>query len=359
MRVADNEEQLEAYLRLAASISLEHPVVISKFVVDAHEVEVDGVSDGVNVLLGPVMEHIENAGIHSGDATISLPPKTLSSSIIEKVRDYSTKIALELRIRGPFNIQYMAKGDMVYVIECNARASRSMPYVSKSTGRNIIRLAVPVLLGSKLDPRRPSEPSYFSVKVPQFSFVRLHGADPVSGVEMMSTGEVACLGRSFSDAFAKALQATEILLPSKGGVLMTVRGRELRNRIVPLSIALASLGYEIYATEHTALTLHEAGLRKVTALHKISESSSKPNILDYLLDGTICLVINIPTNSDGALDQKILADEYAIRRLAVEHNIPVVTTIELASAVVEALQYLRFQKPEILALADYTRDGSR
>ena len=136
---------------------------------------------------------------------------------------------------------------------------------------------------------------------------------------------------------------------------MTVRGRELKNRIVPLSIALASLGFEIYATEHTALTLHEAGLRKVTALHKISESSKKPNILDYLLNGKICLVINIPTNGDRALDQKILADEYAIRRLAVEHNVPVVTTIELASAIVEALQYLRFQEPEILALTDYTK----
>jgi len=358
MRVADNEEQLEAYLHLAASVSHEHPVVISKFVLDAREVEVDGVCDGKNVMLSPIMEHIENAGIHSGDATISLPPKTLSNSIVEKVRDYSSRIAVELGIRGPFNIQYLAKGDMVYVIECNARTSRSMPYVSKSTGTNIIRAAVPIILGRhKLNPEttKPADPSYFSVKIPQFSFVRLNGADPVSGVEMMSTGEVACLGRNFSDAFAKALEATEISLPTRGGVLITVGGRELKNRIVPLSVALASLGFEIYATEHTAQTLHEAGLRKVVALNKIREASKKPNILDYLLNGKISLVINIPTNGDSTVDQEILADEYAIRRLAVEHNTPVVTTIELASAIVEALQYLRLQEPEILALTDYTK----
>jgi carbamoyl-phosphate synthase large subunit len=359
MRVADNERQLESYLELAASVSPEHPVVISKFVLNAREVEVDGVCDGTNAILGPIMEHIENAGIHSGDATMSIPPKTLPATIVAKVRDYSRKIAAGLGIRGPFNLQYLVKGDTVYVIECNARASRSMPYVSKSTGRNLIQTAVPVLFGKKklseTEDRNYEDIPYFSVKVPQFSFVRLTGADPVSGVEMMSTGEVACLGSNFSDAFTKALQSTEISLPKHGGVLITVGGKELKHRIVPLSISLASLGFEIYATEHTAKTLHGAGLRKVVALHKISESERKPNILDYLLDGKINLVINIPTNGDGVIDESILQDEYAIRRLAVEHNIPVVTTLELASAIVEALQYLKYQDPEILALDDYVR----
>ncbi len=360
MRVADNGKQLEYYLQLAASVSPEHPVVISKFVLDAREVEVDGVCDGTRVLLGPVMEHIENAGIHSGDATITVPPKTLQRSIVEKVREYSEKIAVGLGIRGPFNIQYLVKGDVVYVVECNARASRSMPYISKSTGTNLIKAAVPVLLGKRklngTSQSTDSESPYFSVKVPQFSFVRLSGADPVSSVEMLSTGEVACIGSNFSDAFAKALQATEISLPKRGGgVLISVGGRELKNRIVPLSVALASLGFNIYATEHTALTLHQAGLRKVIALHKIRESSQKPNILDYLLNGKVNLVINIPTNGDGVIEEHILEDEYAIRRLAVEHNIPVVTTVELASAIVEALQYLEFQDPEILALNDYVQ----
>ena len=355
MRVADNEKQLESYLALAASISPEHPVVISKFILDAREVELDGVCDGTNVLLSSAMEHIENAGIHSGDATMSIPPKTLPRDIIEKVRDYSKQIALGLGIRGPFNIQYLVKGDVVYVIECNARASRSMPYVNKSTGSNLIQKAVPVLLGKqKLNGTNATpELPYFSVKVPQFSFVRLSGADPVSGVEMMSTGEVACIGRNFSEAFAKALEATDVVLPRRGGVLITVGGKELKNRIIPLSLALASLGFEIYATEHTAQSLHESGLKDIKGLHKVRESQKKPNILDYLLNGKINLVINIPTNGDGVLDGSILQDEYSIRRIAVEHNIPVVTTMELASAIVEALQYLKLQEPEILPLEDY------
>jgi carbamoyl-phosphate synthase large subunit len=359
MRVADDERQLEDYLQLASIVSLEHPVVISKFVLEAREVEVDGVCDGTNVLLSPVMEHIENAGIHSGDATITIPSKTLPRSTVEKVHDYSRRIALGLGIRGPFNVQYLAKGDTVYVIECNARASRSMPYVSKSTGTNLISESIPLILG-KRKLRNNAELSkgefpYYSVKVPQFSFVRLTGADPVTGVEMMSTGEVACIGSSFPDALTKALEATEISLPDSGGVLITVGGTELKNRIIPLSIALASLGFDIYATEHTAITLHTAGLRKVVALHKIGEGDRKPNILDYLLDGKIKLVINIPSNGNSVLSEGIREDEYAIRRLAVEHNVPVVTTFELAAAIVEALQYLKLQKPEVLALTDYVK----
>jgi carbamoyl-phosphate synthase large subunit len=177
---------------------------------------------------------------------------------------------------------------------------------------------------------------------------------------MMSTGEVACLGRGFSDAFVKALQATEISLPSKGGVLMTVGGKELKNRIVPLAVAMASLGFDLYATEHTSLTLQEAGIRKVVTLHKISEHDKTPNISDYLRTDKINLVVNIPMNGDSLMDQRLFADEYAIRRLAVEFNVPVVTTLELASAIVEALQYLKFQEPEILSLTDYVKtiDGN-
>jgi carbamoyl-phosphate synthase large subunit len=355
MRVADNEEQLQSYLELAANVSPEHPVVLSKFISEAREVEVDGVCDGSTAVLSPVMEHIENAGIHSGDATVSIPSKMLPVEILTKVRSYSMKIATGLNIRGPFNIQYLVKGDSVYVIECNARASRSMPYVSKSTGRNLIEASVPVLLGKQNLAAEVSLPDlpYFSVKVPQFSFVRLTGADPVSGVEMLSTGEVACLGRNFPDAFVKALEATEILLPKSGGVLLTVGGRELKNKILPLAVSLASLGFQIYATEHTAKSLHEAGLRKILSLHKIREIQNKPNILDYLKGGKINLVINIPTNGNCLIDKSILEDEYAIRRIAVEHNIPVVTTIELTSAIIEALQYRRYEEPEALALDEY------
>jgi carbamoyl-phosphate synthase large subunit len=361
MRIADDEEQLETYLDLAARVSEEHPVVISKFIPDAREVEVDGVCDGANVLLSPVMEHIENAGIHSGDATVSIPSKTLPTSTVERVWNYSRRIAVGLGVRGPFNVQFLAKGDMVYVIECNARASRSMPYVSKSSGVNLIKRSIPLMLRKKrLDASTTIDASdfgYYSVKVPQFSFVRLTGADPLTGIEMLSTGEVACIGSNFPDALAKALAASEICLPTSGGILITVGGTELKNRIIPLSIALASLGFDIYATKHTANTLHKAGLRNVIALHKIAESEKKPNILDYLLDGTIKLVINIPTNENGKLADTIRDDEYAIRRLAVEHNVPVLTTFELASATVEALQYLKLQEPEVLPLNGYVADG--
>jgi carbamoyl-phosphate synthase large subunit len=360
MRVADNENQLEEYLQLASSVSPEHPVVISKFVTDAREVELDGVCDGSDVLLSPVMEHIEDAGIHSGDATISVPSKTLTSGTVERVRDYSRKIAVGLGIRGPFNIQYLVKGDVICVIECNARASRSMPYVSKSSGINLINVAIPVVLGKKkLATAVGSDLDlhYFSVKVPQFSFVRLAGADPVSGVEMLSTGEVACIGSNFSDAFAKAIQATEISLPREGGVLVTVGGKELQNRIIPISLALASLGYTIYATEHTAMALHEFGIKSVIPLNKIAENEKKPNIADYLMDGKIGLVINIPGNGKRIISEAILRDEYAIRRLAVEHNIPVVTTIELAVAIVEALQYLKIEEPDIQPLNAYVHSS--
>ena len=237
-----------------------------------------------------------------------------------------------------------------------------MPYVSKSTGTNLIKIAIPVILGKQKLAATAGDPApefpYFSVKVPQFSFVRLTGADPVSGVEMLSTGEVACIGRNFSDAFAKAIQATEISLPKKGGVLITVGGRDLKNRIIPISLALASLGFGIYATEHTAIALHESGLKSVIALNKIAESEKKPNIADYLVDRKINLVINIPANGSGSISETIREDEYAIRRLAVEHNIPVVTTIELASAIVEALQYLKSEEPEILPLTDYVRTSA-
>ena len=338
-------------------MSEQHPVVLSKFVPDAREVEVDGICDGTNVILSPVMEHIENAGIHSGDATISIPSKTLPKSIVERVHDYARLIAVGLGVKGPFNVQFLAKGDLVYVIECNARASRSMPYVSKSTGVNLIRESIPLMLRKRtLDASKAVDADdfgYYSVKVPQFSFVRLTGADPITGVEMMSTGEVACIGSNFPDALAKALEASEFALPTRGGVLITVGGRELKSRIVPLSISLAALGFDIYATEHTALTLHNAGLRKVVPLHKIAESDKKPNILDHLLDGTIKLVINIPMNGDGTMAESIRDDEYAIRRLAVEHNVPVLTTLELADATVEALQYLKLQQPEVRPINDY------
>ena len=357
MRIAQGRRELRDYLELAASVSPEHPVVISKFVEGAKEVEVDGISDGEETLIGAVIEHIEQAGVHSGDAVMSIPPQTLSSSIIKKIEEYSRAIARALEIRGPFNIQYLVKNDVVSVIECNLRASRSLPYVSKTRGINLIEVSTAIILGETLRnlglTELPPVP-HVGVKVPQFSFMRLTGADPVLGVEMLSTGEAACIGENLADALLKALQSVEFEIPENGSsVLITVGGEKMKRKVVPLAKSLRALGYEIYATEHTADALRKAGVNPITVLHKVKEAEKKPNILDYLLQRKVDLVINIPaTNSDGE-KADILDDEYTIRRLAVEFNIPVVTTLELASALVKVLNYRSVSEVMIRSLNEY------
>jgi carbamoyl-phosphate synthase large subunit len=357
MRVARNRNELRDYLELAAKVSPEHPVVISKFVEGAKEVEVDGVSDGEETLIGAIIEHIEQAGVHSGDAVMSIPPQTLSSSTIKTIEDYTRAIARALKIKGPFNIQYLVKDGEVSVIECNLRASRSLPYVSKTRGVNLIEVSTAVMLGEKLKdlgiPELPPIP-HVGVKVPQFSFMRLTGADPILGVEMLSTGEAACLGENFADAFLKALLSAEFELPRDGSsVLITVGGERMKREIVPLARTLRELGYRIYATEHTADVFRKAGLNSITVLHKVKEPEKKPNILDYLMNRKIDLVINIPSNNSEGEKDEIWRDEYIIRRLAVEFNIPVVTTLELASALVRAMKYRSASEAVIRSLNEY------
>ncbi|MHA1252286.1 MAG: carbamoyl-phosphate synthase (glutamine-hydrolyzing) large subunit, partial [Candidatus Helarchaeota archaeon] len=325
MRVAYSKEQLEEYLLLAAEVSPEYPVVISKYIENAREVEVDGVSDGNDVLIGAVIEHVENAGVHSGDATMSIPPITISEDVINRIKEYSKKIARALQIIGPFNIQYIVKDDEIFVIECNLRTSRSMPFVSKTRGINLMEVAAPIMLGKKLKDlniREPSESKYYGVKVPQFSFMRLEGADPILGVEMLSTGEVAAYGDTFLEALIKGLLAAEIKVPLNGGnVFITVGGYELKQKIVPLVDKLTKLNYKIFATEDTAIALREKGY-EVTTLYKISEPERKPNIKEYLLKRKIDLIINIPTARVLEKYKAMLKDEYDIRRKAVEYNIP-------------------------------------
>jgi len=363
MRVARSEEELKDYLKLATKVSPNHPVVISKFIEGAKEVEVDGVCDGQDVLVGAIIEHVENAGVHSGDATMCIPPQTLPNEFSARIKEYTSKIARALQIKGPFNIQFLVKNDTVYVIECNLRASRSFPYVSKTRGINLIELATSVMMGRKIKELGVAEPPpvrHVGVKVPQFSFMRLSGADPVLGVEMLSTGEVACLGKNFEDAFLKALQSAEFKIPSAGSsVLITVGSKELKRKVVPLAKRLVKTGMRIYATEHTAETLWKAGIKNVKVLHKIREAEKKPNILDYLLNRKIDLVINIPQpNSTGTFDE-VLRDEYTIRRLAVEFNIPVITTYELASTLTKVLEQYAHDSVEIRSLKEYMKDLSR
>lgn len=357
MRVAYNEVSLENFLNLAAKVSPDHPVVISKFITRAKEVEVDGVSDGENVFIGAIMEHVENAGVHSGDATMTIPPQALKLEVQKDIENATIRIVKALKIKGPYNIQYLVKDDVVNVIECNLRASRSMPFVSKVRGINMIDLATLAMLGKsighiQLSPMKVAP--HVGVKVPQFSFMRLSGADPVLGVEMLSTGEVACLGENFSDAFSKALQAAEVNIPSKdGAVLISVGGdQERKKRVIPIAKSLAEMGFRIYATAHTAEVLNASGV-KTTVLFKVKDAQVNPNILDYLQARKIDLVINVPIANRESSFSDILTDGYVIRRQAVEFNIPVITNLQLAEALVDVLKKKEQNGISIRSLNEY------
>jgi carbamoyl-phosphate synthase large subunit len=315
------------------------------------------VSDGEDILIGAIIEHIENAGVHSGDATMGIPTQTLPHSVLKTIEDYTYRIVKALEIKGPYNIQYLVKDGLTYVIECNLRSSRSMPFVSKTQGVNLIELATLAMLDKKFRDVGVTElPSirHVGVKVPQFSFMRLSGADSLLGVEMLSTGEVACLGENFADALSKALQSAYFEIPPSGGsVLITVGGEKLKKKIVPLGKTLKKMAFKIYATEHTAETLRNAGVNDISVLHKVREVGRDPNIVDYIQDGKIDLVINIPMPNHAGKYSDILKDEYTIRRLAIEFNIPVVTNLELASALTKVLEQRDSNKPTVRSLNEY------
>jgi carbamoyl-phosphate synthase large subunit len=356
MRVSYDEKTLIDTLDLAASISSDYPVVITKFFTDAREIECDGVCDGDKVFIGAIVEHIENAGIHSGDATMAIPPQTVSNEVTSKIEDYTRKIALALKIHGPFNVQYLVKNGEVYVIECNLRSSRSMPYVSKSRGINLMRLAAEVIMGGKIPKRLMNLPlgNYVSVKAPMFSFMRLDKADPILGVEMSSTGEVACIGEDFPDALMKSLEAADMNVPIDGGnILISVGGDKLKNQVIPLAKKIKNLGFTIFATEDTKKALNKNNIEAVK-LYKVHEYGMEPNIMQCLQDGRIDMVINIPLPTTVKEKFKtIMEDEYKIRRMAVDYNIPVIINIQLANAVIDAIKNTRRRKTEIKSLNEY------
>jgi len=356
MRVSYDEKTLKDTLDLAVSVSSEYPVVITKFFTNAREVECDGVCDGEKVFIGAIVEHIENAGIHSGDATMAIPPQTVSNEVISKIEDYTNKIALALKIHGPFNLQYLVKNSEVYVIECNLRSSRSMPYVSKSRGINLMRLAAEVIMGGKIPKRLMNLPlgNYVSIKAPMFSFMRLDKADPILGVEMSSTGEVACIGEDFPDALMKSLEAADMNVPIDGGnILISVGGDELKNQVIPLAKKLKNLGFTIFATEDTKKALNKNNIEAVK-LYKVHEYGMEPNIMQCLQEGRIDMVINIPLPTTVKEKFKtIMEDEYKIRRMAVDYNIPVIINLQLAKAVIDAIKNTREKKVEIKSLNEY------
>lgn len=342
MRVIWSETHLGKFLKNAAEVSPDHPLVISKFILNAKEAEVDAVCDGKNVLLGAIMEHIERAGVHSGDATMMIPPFGLKDAAIEKIMEYTNRIALALNIRGPFNVQYIVKGDEVLVIECNLRASRSMPFVSKMKGINLMDAAADAILGKSIEPHLAKVPPIFKVgvKSPQFSFMQLEGADPLLGVEMQSTGEVACFGETFFDAFCKSLIASGFKIPKKGTVFISVGGKELKKKSLNAMRKLSELGYNIAATEHTAEFLSKHGISNISILYKISERDRKPNIGDYLANRMLDLIINIPGSMALEKYGDMEEDEYKIRRKAVELGIPVLTNVANLDYFVRGLSWL-------------------
>jgi carbamoyl-phosphate synthase large subunit len=348
MCVAWDRESLQIALGEAVLISGEHPVVITKFVEDAKEVEIDAVAHRGEIVFQAITEHVENAGVHSGDATVVMPPQRLYIETVRKVRKVAADIARELRITGPFNIQFIAKDNRISVIECNLRASRSFPFCSKVARVNMIELATKAILDAPYE--RPAASSldleWVGVKAAQFSFSRLHGADPVLGVEMSSTGEVGCIGRDLNDAFLKALLSVGYRIPKKR-ILLSTGPMSDKVEFLGGARSLAAMGYQICASKGTAKFLADNGVA-VTALRWPLEKG-EPNIATMLRARDFDLVINIPKNNG----EKELRNDYIIRRMAIDFDIPLVTDIKMARRFTEALAQARERGIEVKAWEEY------
>ena len=357
MKVVWSQEELKTYVKEATDVSPDHPVVISKFMLNSLEVDVDGISNGKEVVIGAIVEHIDSAGVHSGDAMMCIPPWRLSNKIIETINEYTKKIAITFNVKGPFNLQFLVHDDHVYVIELNIRASRSMPFVSKLVKTNLISLASKAILDKPL-PKIPENKwqkiQNYGIKVPQFSFMQLDGADIALGVEMQSTGEAACFGNSFYDALSKGLTSVGYNLPDKGTALVTVGGAQNKEKLVATIAKLKQLGFKILATEHTA-EFFEEKIGEVEIVHKISEPERKPNIADLLYERKIDFIINIPSTSTLEKYVGMLDDEYQIRRKSLELGIPVLTTIELADSFVKTLEWLKDNETTKDPIAPYDK----
>ncbi|MDD4628213.1 MAG: carbamoyl-phosphate synthase (glutamine-hydrolyzing) large subunit [Candidatus Peribacteraceae bacterium] len=332
MAVVHSKDDLEDYVQLSAFVNKESPIVISKFEVGAKEIEFDGVAQNGKLLLYAISEHVENAGVHSGDATIVLPPQRVNLETLRRIKFIAKSIAQGLAISGPFNLQLLAKENRLKVIECNLRASRSFPFASKVTGENFITLATQALIGKAPPDKRYQtlDLDHVGVKAAQFSFSRLKGADPRLGVEMASTGEVACFGDNAEQALLLALLAVGFRLPKKN-ILITVGRLEDKLDLFPPLKVLHEKKFAIFATQRTHEFLESRNLPSVL-LHKVSEPRS-PNIREYLEQKRIDLVVNIPTHS-GTSEQ---TDGYFIRRLATDHGIPLMTNVQLVKRFVEAI----------------------
>ena len=351
MNVCSNSEELHRFLRLAANVSKEHPVVVTEFIQEAKEIEMDAVAQNGEIVVYAISEHIEYAGVHSGDATIQFPPQKLYVETMRRIKKVSSSIAKALNISGPFNIQFLAKNNDIKVIECNLRASRSFPFVSKILKINFIDLATKIMLGIHVE--KPSKSlfdlDYVGIKASQFSFSRLQGADPVLGVDMSSTGEVGCIGADTSEAILKSMLSVGMRVPDKNkGVLLSTGTAKQKASMLEAAGELHRAGYKIYATGGTHRFLQENGIPSVQ-VYWPSEPDSHPQALRLLHDKEIDLVVNVPKN----LTPTELGNGHKIRRAAIDLNIPLLTNARLASAFIHAFTTIPTDRLEILSWNEY------
>lgn len=349
MNVCSNEEELKRFLRLAANVSEDHPVVVSKFIEHAKEIEMDAVAKNGEILAYAISEHIEFAGVHSGDATIQFPPQKIYVETVRRIKRVSRQIAKALHINGPFNIQYMARDNEIMVIECNLRASRSFPFVSKVLKINLIELATRVMLGLPVEKPNKNlfDLDYVGIKASQFSFNRLQKADPVLGVDMSSTGEVGCLGDDSNQALLKSMLSVGYRIPKKT-VLLSTGGAKQKAELLDAAKTLVAHGYKLYATGGSSNYLADNGVEN-TRVYWPSDEGKHPQALDMLHNKEIDMVVNIPKN----LTVHELTNGYKIRRAAIDLNVPLITNSRLACAFINAFCSLSLEDIDIKAWGEY------
>ena len=352
MNVCHDDDELRRFLEAASEVSKEYPVVISQFMTETNEIEFDGVAQNGEVVEYGISEHVEYAGVHSGDATMTFPAQQISFATARQIKKISRAIAKELNISGPFNIQYLAKGRDVKVIECNLRASRSFPFVSKVLKRNFIETATRIMLDAPY--QKPDKSAFdidrMGVKASQFSFARLQNADPVLGVDMSSTGEVGCMGDTFEEALLNSLIATGYKIPSKEkGIMISSGGTKEKASMLDAAQALVKNGYTVYASEGTAKFLNDNHVKAIAVAWPDEDHKDMPNVMEMIADHKFDLIVNIPKNHT----KRELNNGYRIRRGAIDHNIPLMTNARLASAFIEAFCTLSQDDLQIKSWQEY------
>lgn len=353
MEIVYNERELEKYMKVAAKISKEYPILVDKFLTEATEVDVDAISDGRDVFIAGIMEHIEEAGVHSGDSFMVIPPQTLSPDVQNKIKEHTRKIALSLKVKGLLNIQFAVKDERLYVLEANPRASRTIPYVSKTIGIPLAKIATKIMLGKTLEELELNtqysmlNSQYISIKASVFPFLKLPGVDPLLGPEMKSTGEVMAVDQDFGMAYYKSIIATQEAFYTQGTVYLTVRDED-KPQLVLIAKEFYKLGFHILATLGTAEFLRNAGIPAET-VYRISERKS-PNALDLLKKGKINLIINTPSDATGTR-----RDGYTMRRLAVDLKIPFITALNSARAELRAIEKARTSVINVHSLNEFNK----